>query len=153
LSLTKHDKRIYSMYIFHYSCLILKYFGFFFELLTSWEINVFSDTRLILSRQNPAIKPNTDWFWAAKKVIQLSSKCSSPFSKSEMKIYKTYKGYRTQFFCFEAQRASRKTRIESDPNFLRFKCCHGLWPISQVSDVQKLFYYFFRTSKMVQCYG
>jgi len=77
------------MYIFHYSCLILKYFGCvaqdnynfgsLFELLTSWEINVFSDTRLV-SRQNPAVKPNIDLLCAAKKAIQLSSRCSSPFS-------------------------------------------------------------------------
>jgi len=65
--------------------------------MTSWEINVFSDTRL-LSRQNPAVKWNTNWFWAAKEVIQLSSRCLSPFSKSKMKIYKTYEGHKTQFF-------------------------------------------------------
>jgi hypothetical protein len=60
------------------------------------------------------------------------------FQISEMKIYKTYEGHRTQFCCFEAQRASWKTGIESDPNFLHSKCCLGLWPISQVSEVQKL---------------
>ena len=77
------------------------------------------------------------------------------FQVSKMKIYKTYKGHRTQFCCFEAHRASWKTRIESDPNFLHSKCCLRLWPISQVSEVQKLqdrcrwkedliFYNFFR---------
>jgi len=101
--------------------------------MTSWEINVFSDTRL-LSRQNPAVKWNTNWFWAAKEVIQLSSRCLSPFSKSKTKIYKTYEGHKTQFFCFEAQRASRKIRIDSNPKFLHSKCCLGLWPISQVSE-------------------
>jgi len=43
------------------------------------EINVFSDTRL-LTRQNPVVKPNIDWFWAAKKAIQLNSRRLSPFS-------------------------------------------------------------------------
>jgi len=46
--------------------------------LISWEINVFSDTRL-LSRQNLTVKPNIDLLCAAKEAIQLSSKCSSPF--------------------------------------------------------------------------
>jgi hypothetical protein len=43
------------------------------------EINVFSDTRL-LTWQNPAVKPNIDWFWVAKEVIQLNSRHLSPFS-------------------------------------------------------------------------
>jgi hypothetical protein len=60
------------------------------------------------------------------------------FQISEMKIYKTYEGHRTQFCCFEAQIASRKTGIELNPNFLHSKYCLRLWPISQVSEVQKL---------------
>jgi len=51
---------------------------------------------------------------------------SHHFQISEIKIYKTYEGYRTQFCCFEAQRASQKTEIESDPNFLHSKYCLGL---------------------------
>jgi hypothetical protein len=59
------------------------------------------------------------------------------FQISEMKIYKTYEGHITHFCCFKAQRASRKTGIESDPNFLHSKCCLGLWLISQVLEVHK----------------
>ena len=60
------------------------------------------------------------------------------FQISEMKIYKIYAGHITQFCCFETQKASLKTGIESDPNFLHSKYCLGLWPLSQVSEVQKL---------------
>ena len=63
------------------------------------------------------------------------------FQISEMKVYKTYEGHRIQFCCFEAEKASQKTGIESDPNFLHSKCCFGLWPISQVLEVQKLQYW------------
>jgi len=62
------------------------------------------------------------------------------FQISEMKVYKTYEGHRTHFCCFEAQKASQKTGIELDLNFLHSKCCLGLWPISQVSKIQKLQY-------------
>jgi hypothetical protein len=60
------------------------------------------------------------------------------FQISEMKVYKTYEGHITQFCCFEAQKVSRKTGNESDPNFLYSKYCLGLWPLSQFSEVQKL---------------
>jgi hypothetical protein len=79
------------MYIFHYSCLIFKYFGYvaqenqnvesLFELLTSWEINMFSDIRL-LNRQSPEVKLNSDSLCAEKEAIQLSSRCLSSFSNS-----------------------------------------------------------------------
>jgi hypothetical protein len=55
-----------------------------------------------------------------------------------MKVYKTYEGHITQFCYFETQKASRKTGIESDPNFLHSKYYLDLWPLSQVLEVQKL---------------
>jgi hypothetical protein len=48
------------------------------------------------------------------------------------------KGIELSFGCFEAQKVSRKAGIESDLNFLHSKCYLGLWPVSQVLEVQKL---------------
>jgi hypothetical protein len=55
-----------------------------------------------------------------------------------MKVYKTYEGHINQFCCVEAQKASRKAGVESDPNFLLSKYYLGLWSLSQVLEVQKL---------------
>ena len=58
------------------------------------------------------------WNWTVihyvlqKKLYNLVLDVHHHFQIAEMKVYKTYEEHITQFCCFEAQKASWKTRIE-----------------------------------------
>jgi hypothetical protein len=62
------------------------------------------------------------WNWTVihyvlqKKLYNLVPDVCHHFQIAEMKVYKTYEGHITQFCCFEAQKASWKSRIEPARN-------------------------------------
>jgi len=121
-SLGVFDKRIFSMYIFHYSCLIFKYFGYKIRMLNLF-LNYWPRGKLmyfqILGYWTGRAR---QWNWTVihyvlqKKLYNLVPDVCHHFQIAEMKVYKTYEGHITQFCCFEAQKASWKTRIEPARN-------------------------------------
>jgi hypothetical protein len=105
--------------------------------LTSWEINVFSDIRL-LNKQSPAVKLNSDSLCAAKEAIQFSSRCLSPFSNSwDEGLQNIWRAYNSVLL-FRSPKSELKNKDWTSPKFLHCTYCFGLCPLSQRSEVWNL---------------
>jgi len=140
------DKRIFSMYIFHYSCLFLNILDMLHKKIRM--LNLFLNYWLrgklmcfqILGYWTGRAR---QWNWTVihyvlqKKLYNLVPDVCHHFQIAEMKVYKTYEGHIIQFCCFEAQKASWKNKDWTSPKFLHCTDCFGLCPLSQRSEVQK----------------